>query len=54
MNTYAVVGTHDEIADRIIDRFDDVLTDIGFSIVVEDENDKAQLTLYNRLNASPG
>ena len=34
----------EEIADKIIDRFDGVLTDIGFSIVVDDDSDKAKMT----------
>ncbi|MEM8976353.1 MAG: TIGR03617 family F420-dependent LLM class oxidoreductase [Pseudomonadota bacterium] len=51
LNTYAVVGTHDEIADKIIDRFDGVLTDIGFSIVVDDDSDKAKMTsMINRIH----
>ncbi|MDP6342155.1 MAG: TIGR03617 family F420-dependent LLM class oxidoreductase [Alphaproteobacteria bacterium] len=43
LNTYAVVGTHDEIAGKILDRYAGVVTDVGFSIVVEDEADEEKL-----------
>ena len=39
LNTYAVVGLYDEIADKIVDRFSGVLSHVGFSIPVENEKD---------------
>lgn len=39
LNTFAVVGTYDEIADKIVERFSGVLSHVGFSIAVEDEAD---------------
>ncbi|GAB3293609.1 TIGR03617 family F420-dependent LLM class oxidoreductase [Epidermidibacterium keratini] len=41
LNTYAVVGTYDQIADKIVDRFGGVLSDVGFSIAVENDEDAA-------------
>lgn len=37
LNTFAVVGTYDELADKIVERFSGVLTHVGFSIPVETE-----------------
>lgn len=39
MHTFAVVGTHDEIADKIVDRFSGVLDQVGFSIAVNNDED---------------
>ena len=43
LNTYAVVGTYDQIADKIVERFSGVLTDVGFSIAVENDEDAATM-----------
>jgi probable F420-dependent oxidoreductase len=43
LNTYAVVGLYDEIADKIVDRFGGVLTHVGFSIAVENDSDADKL-----------
>lgn len=39
MNTFAVVGTYDEIADKIVDRFAGVLDQVGFSIAVSNDEE---------------
>jgi len=44
LNTFAVVGTHDEIAEKLRRRFGDVVTSCEFSIAVNNEADKARLT----------
>ena len=43
MHTFAVVGTHDEIADKIVSRYAGVLDQVGFSIAVENEQDAEKL-----------
>lgn len=43
LNTYAVVGLYDEIADKIVDRFGGLLTHVGFSIAVGNESDATKL-----------
>lgn len=43
MNTFAVVGTHDEIADKLVERYAGVLDQVGFSIAVENEKDAEKL-----------
>ena len=43
LNTFAVVGRHDEIADKIVERFSGLLTDVGFSTTVENEDDLESL-----------
>lgn len=43
LNTYAVVGLYDEIADKIVDRFGGVLTHVGFSIAVDSDDDADKL-----------
>jgi len=54
LDEFAVIGTHDEIADRLLSRFADVVTDIEFSIAVEDERDRRTLsTLAGRIQAHP-
>ncbi len=42
LNTFAVVGTYDQMAEKIVQRYGDVLTHVGFSIPVENEQE-AQL-----------
>jgi len=44
LNTFAVVGTHDAIAEKLRRRFGDVVTSCEFSIAVNNEADKARLT----------
>jgi hypothetical protein len=52
MHTFAVVGTHDEIADKIIDRYDGVLDQVGFSIAVKNDTDIETLgTMVKRIQA---
>jgi probable F420-dependent oxidoreductase len=43
LNTYAVVGTYDEIAQKIVARYGAVATDVEFSIPVAGEADRATL-----------
>ena len=43
LHTFVTVGTHDEIADRLHDRFGDVVTHCEFSVAVADESDRAAL-----------
>lgn len=43
MHTFAVVGTHDEIAGKIVSRFEGVLDQVGFSIAVNSEDDAEKL-----------
>lgn len=43
MNTFAVVGTYDEIADKIVERYDGLLDQVGFSIAVETDEDAERL-----------
>jgi probable F420-dependent oxidoreductase len=52
MHTFAVVGTHDEIADKIVERYAGVLDQVGFSIAVESEQDAAKLkAMIRRIQA---
>jgi probable F420-dependent oxidoreductase len=43
MNTFAVVGTYDEIADKVVERYSGVLDQVGFSTAVESEEDVERL-----------
>jgi len=43
LNTYAVVGLYDDIAEKIIERFGDTLTDVGFSTQIDSEKDAENL-----------
>ncbi|BBY52767.1 TIGR03617 family F420-dependent LLM class oxidoreductase [Mycobacterium koreense] len=43
LDAFVVIGTYDEIGDRIINRFSGVVTDIEFSIAVHDDADLATL-----------
>jgi probable F420-dependent oxidoreductase len=43
MDTFAVVGTYDEIADKILERYSGVLSQVGFSTTVETEDDAERL-----------
>jgi alkanesulfonate monooxygenase SsuD/methylene tetrahydromethanopterin reductase-like flavin-dependent oxidoreductase (luciferase family) len=40
LNKYAVVGTYEEIGQKMVERFDGVLTDVGFSIPVNSDRDR--------------
>jgi len=43
LHAFAVVGTHAEIADKLIERFGDVVTHCEFSIAVGDARDRQEL-----------
>jgi len=43
LNKYAVVGVYEEIGQKMVERFDGVLTDVGFSIPVSTDRDRAVL-----------
>ena len=44
LHTYATVGTYDEIADKLWERYDGVVSDIEFSIPVRGPEDKERLS----------
>ena len=48
LNTFAVVGIHDEIAGMITERFAGTLSHVGFSIAVEDAKDAERMTAIVR------
>ena len=51
LHEYVTVGTYDEIGDRLIDRFENVVTSVEFSIAVTGDDDKARLSgLVDRLH----
>ena len=43
LGRFAVIGTHDVVADRLRERYDGVVTDVEFSVAVADERDRATL-----------
>lgn len=43
LEQFAVIGTYDDIGDRLCARFGDVVTNIEFSIAVNSAQDKARL-----------
>jgi hypothetical protein len=43
LHRFVTVGTYDEIAGKLCNRFGDVLTDVEFSIAVSSEDDRAVL-----------
>ena len=49
LDRFAVIGTHEEIGARLLDRFGPVVTDIEFSISVRDDEDRASLQDLVRL-----
>lgn len=54
LNLYAVVGLHDEIGEKLIRRFGDVVTNVEFSIAVRNEGERSRLkALVARLQAAP-
>lgn len=40
---FAVIGLHDTVAQQLLERFGDLVTDIEFSIAVSDDDDRARL-----------
>lgn len=54
LDTFVVVGTHDEIAERIRARYGDVVTGVEFSIAVRtDDNRRALARIVETLRAAP-
>jgi probable F420-dependent oxidoreductase len=45
LHKYAVVGLYDDVAEKIVERFGDVLTHVGFSIQIDNENDADKLRI---------
>lgn len=43
LHAYVTIGLHDEIADRLLARYGDVVSDIEFSIAVRDDDDRQAL-----------
>jgi len=43
LETFAVVGTHAEVAEKLLQRFGDVVTSCEFSIAVRNQRDKERL-----------
>lgn len=43
LDRFAVIGTHDVIADRLRERFEGVVTDVEFSVAVTDDRDRETL-----------
>jgi hypothetical protein len=43
LNQFVVIGTHDEVGPRLLERYGAVVTDIEFSIAIRDEQDRARL-----------
>jgi probable F420-dependent oxidoreductase len=43
LDRFAVIGTHDEIGRRLVERYSGVVTDVEFSIAVGDERDRETL-----------
>jgi probable F420-dependent oxidoreductase len=53
LHAYVTIGLHDEIGDRLLDRYADVVTDIEFSIAVHDDDDRQTLAdLARQLRAA--
>jgi alkanesulfonate monooxygenase SsuD/methylene tetrahydromethanopterin reductase-like flavin-dependent oxidoreductase (luciferase family) len=54
LETFVVVGTHDEIAAKIRDRYGDVVTGVEFSIAVKtEENRRALARIVETLRSVP-
>lgn len=49
LHRFVVIGTHDGIAERLLERLGDVVTDIEFSIAVRDGEDRARLAEVARV-----
>lgn len=43
LHRFVVIGTHDEIGERLLERYAGVVTDVEFSIAVADDTDRAAL-----------
>ncbi|MDD7968855.1 TIGR03617 family F420-dependent LLM class oxidoreductase [Actinomycetospora lemnae] len=43
LHRFAVIGTYDEIGERLLERYRDVVTDVEFSVAVRDDADRATL-----------
>jgi hypothetical protein len=55
LRTFVTIGTHDQIATRLHDRFGDVVTHCEFSIAVGDDTDRAALAaMIADLNSRSG
>jgi probable F420-dependent oxidoreductase len=48
LDRFAVIGTYDEIGDRLLQRFGNLITDVEFSIAVRDARDRETLTALAR------
>ncbi len=48
LHAFAVIGTYDEVADKLLDRFGSVVTNIEFSIAVKSESDRQTLATMAR------
>lgn len=44
LHRFAVIGTYDEIGERLVDRFGGLVTDVEFSIAIDNDDDRATLT----------
>lgn len=54
LHTYVVVGTHDEIGERIVERFAPVATQVEFSIPVANDGDRRRLrTIVEIIRRAP-
>ena len=49
LTEFVVVGTHDTVAERLLERFGDVVTDVEFSIAVRDQADRERLAELARV-----
>jgi len=53
LEKYVTIGTHDEIADRLVARFENIVTSVEFSIAVGADDDRDRLgALVERLHAA--
>jgi probable F420-dependent oxidoreductase len=43
LHAYVTIGLHDEIGDRLLERYGDVVSDIEFSVAVRDDDDRSTL-----------
>jgi probable F420-dependent oxidoreductase len=54
LNIFAVVGTHEEIAERLLQRFGGIVTNCEFSIAVKGQTDKERLAqIVSDVHAHP-
>lgn len=54
LHQFAVIGTHDTLAEQLLTRFGDVVTDIEFSIAVHDDQDRETLAELARVIQTAG